>query len=116
MHHFWQDYDVLVRPGALDLTSADARPALRGAHRRNRCTSRQIARTFRHRARMWRNYIFGMQWKHQRKMYYDELSAESQEQAAGYFIDHCRDDVSLVRVELVGPDDSGVREYAHSAI
>jgi len=42
--------------------------------------------------------------------------AESQEEAAGYFIGHCRDDVSLVRVELVGPDDGGVREYAHSPI
>ena len=49
-------------------------------------------------------------------MYYDELSAESQEEAAGYFIDHMRDDVRLVRVELVGPDDSEVREYAHSPI
>jgi hypothetical protein len=51
-----------------------------------------------------------------RKMYYDELSAESQDEAAEYFIDHMRDDVSLVRVELVGPDDGGVREYAKSPI
>src|SRR4051812_40490314 len=65
---------------------------------------------------MWQSYIFGMHWKHQGKMYYDELSAESQGEAAGYFIDHCRDDVSLVRVELVGPDESGVREYAHSPL
>jgi hypothetical protein len=49
-------------------------------------------------------------------MYYDELSAESQEEAAGYFIDNCRDDVSLVRVELVGPDDCGTREYANSPV
>jgi hypothetical protein len=49
-------------------------------------------------------------------MYYDELTAESQEEAAGYFIDHCRDSVSLVRVELVGPDDGGTREHAHSPI
>lgn len=63
---------------------------------------------------MWQTYIFGMHWKHQEKMYYDELPAESKEEAAGYFIDHCRDDVSLVRVELVGPDHGGVREYAQS--
>jgi hypothetical protein len=49
-------------------------------------------------------------------MYYDELTAASQEEAAGYFIDHMRDDVSLVRVELVGPDEPGTREYAHSPI
>lgn len=47
-------------------------------------------------------------------MYYDELPANSQEEAAQYFIDHCRDDVSLVRVVLVGPDEPGTREYAHS--
>ena len=63
---------------------------------------------------MWQTFIFGMHWKHGGKMYYDELPAESQEEAAEYFIDHMRDDVSLVRVVLVGPDDGGVREYAHS--
>lgn len=66
--------------------------------------------------RMWQNYIFGMHWKHDGQMYYDELSAESQDAAAGYFIDHCRDDVTLLRVELVRPDDGGVRELAHSPI
>jgi len=65
---------------------------------------------------MWQNYIFGMHWEHQGKMYYDELSAESQDEAAGYFIDHMRDDISLVRVELVRPDDGGVREYAKSPV
>ena len=65
-------------------------------------------------AHMWQSYIFGMHWKHGGKMYYDELTAESQDEAAGYFIDHCREDVSLVRVELVGPDDGGTRELAHS--
>lgn len=49
-------------------------------------------------------------------MYYDELSAESQDEAAGYFIDNMRDDVSLVRVELVRPDDGGVREFAKSPV
>ena len=65
---------------------------------------------------MWQTYIFGMHWKHQGEMYYDELTASSQDEAAGYFIDHCRDDVSLVRVELVGPDEPGTREYAHSPV
>ncbi len=61
---------------------------------------------------MWQSYIFGMHWKHAGHMYYDELSAGSMEEAADYFIDHKRDDVSLVRVELVGPDEPGLREYA----
>jgi hypothetical protein len=65
---------------------------------------------------MWQSYIFGMHWKHGGKLYYDELTAESQEEAAGYFIDHCRDDVTLVRVELVGPDEGGTREYALSPV
>jgi hypothetical protein len=65
---------------------------------------------------MWQSYVFGMHWKHGGKVYYDELTAESQEEAACYFIDHCRDDVTLVRVELVGPDDGGTREYAHSPV
>ena len=49
-------------------------------------------------------------------MYYDELPAASRDEAAGYFIDHMRNDVALVRVELVGPDEPGVREYAHSPV
>jgi len=49
-------------------------------------------------------------------MYYDELPATSKEEAAEYFIDHKRDDVALVRVELVGPDDNGTRENAHSPV
>ena len=49
-------------------------------------------------------------------MYYDELPATSKDEAAEYFIDHARDDVSLVRVVLVGPDDSGTRDYAHSPV
>ena len=65
---------------------------------------------------MWQTFIFGMHWSHGGKTYYDELSADSQEEAAEYFIDHKRDDVYLIRVELVGPDDSGVREYAHSPV
>ena len=65
---------------------------------------------------MWQPFIFGMHWKHGGEMYYDELPAGSQQEAAEYFIDNKRDDVDLIRVELVGPDDSGVREYAHSPL
>jgi len=57
-----------------------------------------------------------MHWKHGGKMYYDELPAESMEEAADYFIDQKRDDVSLVRVELVGPDEPGTRERARSPV
>lgn len=63
---------------------------------------------------MTERFIFGMHWKHDSKMYYDELPADSKEAAAEYFIDHMRDDVSLIRVELVGPNEGGVRELAHS--
>ena len=49
-------------------------------------------------------------------MYYDELTASSKEEAAEYFMNHKRDDVELVRVELIGPDDSGARESAHSPV
>ncbi len=63
---------------------------------------------------MWETYIFGMRWQHGGKMYYDELTASSQEEAADYFIDHKHDDVGLVRVKLVGPDEPGVREHDHS--
>jgi hypothetical protein len=65
---------------------------------------------------MWQTFIFGMHWRHQGQMYYDELPAGSKDEAADYFTDHKRDDVDLVRVELVGPDDSGVRENAHSPV
>ena len=65
---------------------------------------------------MWQTFIFGMHWRHAGKMYYDELQATSKDEAAAYFIDHARNDVTLVRVELVGPDDSGTREYAHSPV
>lgn len=53
-----------------------------------------------------------MHWKYDGKMYYDEIPADSMEQASEYFIDHKRDDVSLVRVELVGPNEGGVRQPA----
>ena len=59
---------------------------------------------------MWQTYIFGMYWEHEGKMYYDEIPAESVDEATDYFNRHKRDDVTLVRVEVVGPDDNGVRE------
>lgn len=58
---------------------------------------------------MWQGYIFGMHWLHQGKMYYDEVHAESKSAAAAYFNEHKRDEVTLVRVELIGPDEGGVR-------
>jgi hypothetical protein len=30
----------------------------------------------------WQTFIFGMHWRHGGKMYYDELSASSREEAA----------------------------------
>ena len=47
-------------------------------------------------------------------MYYDELPADSKDEATEYFNGHKRDDVTLVRVELIGPDDCGTRESACS--
>ena len=49
-------------------------------------------------------------------MYYDDLPADSKDEAAEYFNYYKRDDVTLVRVELIGPDDCGVREYACSPL
>jgi hypothetical protein len=63
---------------------------------------------------MWQTYIFGMHWKHDGRMYYDELPAESETEAVDFFIDHKREDISLVRVELVGPNEGGVRELVVS--
>jgi hypothetical protein len=65
---------------------------------------------------MWQTFIFGMHWMHGGRTYYDELSSGSKEEAAEYFSDHKRDDVTLIRVELVGPDDSGVREHAQKPV
>jgi hypothetical protein len=59
-------------------------------------------------------FMFHVHWKHKEKMYVDEFSASSEVEAVDYFNDNKRADVSLVRVELVGPDQGGVREFAHS--
>jgi hypothetical protein len=65
---------------------------------------------------MWQTFIFGIHWQHEGRMYYDEVTAGSREEAAEYFNAHKRDDVTLVRIELIGPDDGGVREYADSPV
>jgi hypothetical protein len=65
---------------------------------------------------MWQAFIFGMHWKYRSKMYYDELPAGSEVEAVDYFNDHKRSDVALIRVEMIGPDEPGVREYARSPI
>ena len=65
---------------------------------------------------MWHTFLFGMHWSHQGRFYYDELSADSKVSAARYFNDHKRDDVALLRVALIGPDDCGEREYSHSPL
>jgi hypothetical protein len=49
-------------------------------------------------------------------MYYDEVHAESESAAVDYFNEHKRDDVTLVRVELIGPDEGGVRMPAQAPI
>ena len=61
-------------------------------------------------------FKFHVHWKHKDKLYVDELSAASKVECVDYFNDNKRPDVSLVRVELVGPDDSGAREYAHPPV
>jgi hypothetical protein len=65
---------------------------------------------------MWQSFIFGAHWMHEGKLYYDEFSAESKEEATEYFMDHKRDDVTLVRIDLIRPNEGGVREPAHSPI
>ena len=58
-----------------------------------------------------------MHWKHGSKMYYDEVPAASMVEATDYFIDNKRDDVTLVRVEEVGPDhDASVRQPSDSPV
>ncbi len=58
---------------------------------------------------MWQTFIFGVHWRHGGKMYYDELPATSKAEAEEYFVNHKRDDVALVRVDLIGPEDYRVR-------
>lgn len=57
-----------------------------------------------------------MHWKHDGRMYYDEVHAESENEAKNYFNENKREDVTLIRVVLVGPDGGCVREPARSPI
>ena len=59
-------------------------------------------------------FKFHVHWRHNSQMYVDELPAASMVEVVDYFNDHKRPDVSLVRVELVGPDEGGLREPARS--
>ena len=59
-------------------------------------------------------FMYHLHWKHEGKLYVDEMSAASTIEVVDYFNDNKRNDVSLVRVELIGPDSGGVREFAHS--
>ncbi|MDR3459889.1 MAG: hypothetical protein P4N60_20870 [Verrucomicrobiae bacterium] len=59
-------------------------------------------------------FKYHVHWRHQDKLYVDEYSAASAVAAVDYFNDHKRSDVFLVRVELVGPDEGGLREFARS--
>ncbi len=52
---------------------------------------------------MCETYVFGMHWMHRKALFYDEVSAASTEEAREYFNSHKRDDVALLRVELLGP-------------
>ena len=65
---------------------------------------------------MWQPYIYGVHWKHQGRLYYDEFPANSRDDATEYFNYHKRDDVTLVRLERVRSDDNGVRQLAHSPL
>lgn len=59
-------------------------------------------------------FTYRVHWKHRGTVYQDEYAAASRVEAVDYFNDHKRPDVTLVAVELVGPDEGGVREFAHS--
>ena len=61
-----------------------------------------------HFAFMSERFIFGMHWKYDGKMYYDEVPAGSKDEAIAYFVECQRGDVVLVRVDLVGPNDRRV--------
>jgi len=60
--------------------------------------------------------MFHAHWKHGGTLYVDEFAAASTVDAVDFFNDHKRPDVSLVRMELVGPDQGGAREFAHSPV
>jgi len=55
-------------------------------------------------------FIYGMHWRHDGKLYDDEVPAESKDEAIAYFVELHRGDIVLVRVELVGPNDGSVQD------
>ncbi|HEU5397143.1 MAG TPA: hypothetical protein VFV81_08240 [Verrucomicrobiae bacterium] len=57
---------------------------------------------------MLQNLIFGMHWKHDGRLYYDEVPAQSREAATEYFIGHKRDDVTLMHVELIAAEHRAI--------
>lgn len=63
---------------------------------------------------MNQTFKYHVHWKHDNKLYLDELSGTSVTEVVDYFNDNRQSDVLLVRVELIGPDEGGVREFAHS--
>lgn len=63
---------------------------------------------------MWQSYLYGMHWECEGRRYYDEIPAESQDEVREFFIGHKRDDVRLIRVKDVRPNEGGVREPADS--
>ncbi len=54
---------------------------------------------------MAQSFLFGIHWSHAGKMYYDELLAGATDELVNYFNLHKRSDVTLVHVELWGPED-----------
>ena len=55
-----------------------------------------------------------MHLRHDNTLDQDELPAEAKAKLAQYFIDNMRDGISLVFVELVGPNEDRLPVVAHS--
>ena len=53
-------------------------------------------------------FIFGIHWSHGGNTYYDELLACEEDKLINYFNQRKRSDVTLVKVELCGPEDMTV--------
>jgi hypothetical protein len=54
------------------------------------------------------SFKFRVHWMYKDKVYFDEFCAASEREAAQYFNDNKRSDVSLVRVVYLGPGDGGI--------
>lgn len=63
---------------------------------------------------MWQTYLFRVHWRHEGTLYFNELPGGSEVEVTDYFNDNKRDDVTLEQIELIGPDDNAVREFARS--